>query len=252
MQLGFAVIPLIHAVRNKEKMGSFRLKTGWTILAWICAFIIVGLNVKLVTEEIASAYESFPQHTLLFHFTILPLALFSAGVLLYITFVPFIKGNQARTEKGLHGEVAPLNLAEADVSGVIAVAVDFSSSDALAIRHALSIGNKKASLVLIHSVETAGALMLGREIKDDETRKDQEQLASYVSQIMEQGIACTSILSYGRAANTIPKAVEECGAGLLVMAAHGHDGWKDFLFGTTINKVRHRIKIPVHIVTNPD
>jgi manganese transport protein len=32
------------------------------------------------------------------------------------------------------------------------------------------------------------------------------------------------------------------------MATHGHKGFKDFLFGTTLDKVRHSVKIPVLIV----
>jgi manganese transport protein len=37
-------------------------------------------------------------------------------------------------------------------------------------------------------------------------------------------------------------------ADLLIMAAHGHRGLKDIIFGTTINKVRHEVKIPILVV----
>jgi manganese transport protein len=32
------------------------------------------------------------------------------------------------------------------------------------------------------------------------------------------------------------------------MGAHGHKGFKDLLFGTTVDAVRHKVKIPVLIV----
>ena len=32
------------------------------------------------------------------------------------------------------------------------------------------------------------------------------------------------------------------------MGAHGHKGFKDLLLGTTVDAVRHKIKIPVLIV----
>jgi manganese transport protein len=32
------------------------------------------------------------------------------------------------------------------------------------------------------------------------------------------------------------------------MGAHGHNMLKDIIFGTTVNKVRHKINIPVLIV----
>jgi manganese transport protein len=35
---------------------------------------------------------------------------------------------------------------------------------------------------------------------------------------------------------------------MLVIGAHGHTGVKDWLFGETIDTVRHELKIPVLIV----
>ena len=35
---------------------------------------------------------------------------------------------------------------------------------------------------------------------------------------------------------------------LIVMGAHGHKGLKDIIFGTTINAVRHNLKVPLLIV----
>lgn len=248
MQLGFAVIPLIHAVSSRKLMGEFRLKSGWIAMAWLCAAIIVGLNVKLVAEEISSAYEAFPQYATLFNLIILPLVFIAVWVLLYITFGPLFMKKSHSDEKSLHGEIRPLNLGTEPMFKLIAVAVDFSSADNDAIEHALSVGKQNAKLILIHSVETAGAIMLGREIKDKETQKDQEALQAYVEQIRAKEIDCSYRLCYGRASIAIPNAVIESGADLLVMAAHGHRGIKDIFFGTTIDKVRHSLKIAVHIV----
>ena len=35
---------------------------------------------------------------------------------------------------------------------------------------------------------------------------------------------------------------------LIIMAAHGHSGIKDLIFGSTINAVRHEVAAPVLIV----
>ncbi|HRA73013.1 MAG TPA: universal stress protein, partial [Flavobacterium sp.] len=35
---------------------------------------------------------------------------------------------------------------------------------------------------------------------------------------------------------------------VLVMGTHGHTGFKDLLFGTTVDKLRHKISIPLFIV----
>ena len=35
---------------------------------------------------------------------------------------------------------------------------------------------------------------------------------------------------------------------ILVMGTHGHTGLKDLIFGTTVDKLRHKISIPLLIV----
>jgi manganese transport protein len=35
---------------------------------------------------------------------------------------------------------------------------------------------------------------------------------------------------------------------MLVVGAHGHTGLKDFIYGETVNSVRHELKIPVLVV----
>ncbi|RMD97856.1 MAG: divalent metal cation transporter MntH, partial [Bacteroidetes bacterium] len=54
LQLGFAIIPLIHFVSDKRRMGKLAIGPVVKTLSWICALIIVGLNVKLVYDEINS------------------------------------------------------------------------------------------------------------------------------------------------------------------------------------------------------
>nr|NKQ94718.1 universal stress protein [Escherichia coli] len=46
----------------------------------------------------------------------------------------------------------------------------------------------------------------------------------------------------------IIRIVKESRADLLVMGAHRHSGLKDYLFGETIEDVRHALPIPLLIV----
>ena len=55
-------------------------------------------------------------------------------------------------------------------------------------------------------------------------------------------------LAYGSATREIAAIVNASDAQLLVMAGHGHKGWKDVIFGATLDNVRHHVKIPVLIV----
>lgn len=50
MQLPFAVIPLVHFVSDKKKMGNFAVSRGIVVLAWIVAALILGLNFKLLYD----------------------------------------------------------------------------------------------------------------------------------------------------------------------------------------------------------
>jgi manganese transport protein len=52
LQLGFAIIPLIHFVSDKSKMRGFHISRTTQVASWIVASIIVALNGKLVYDEI--------------------------------------------------------------------------------------------------------------------------------------------------------------------------------------------------------
>ncbi|MDP9230536.1 MAG: Nramp family divalent metal transporter, partial [Bacteroidota bacterium] len=51
LQLGFAVIPLIHFVSDKKTMGSFAIKPIVKFLAWAIATILVYLNLRMVSGQ---------------------------------------------------------------------------------------------------------------------------------------------------------------------------------------------------------
>ena len=52
LTLPFAVTPLVHFTSSRTKMGNFA--NGWTItvMAWLMALIIAGLNAYLVVDSI--------------------------------------------------------------------------------------------------------------------------------------------------------------------------------------------------------
>ena len=54
MQLPFAVIPLVHFVSDKRKMGTFAIPKYLSVIAWVIASIIVILNLKLLFETFFS------------------------------------------------------------------------------------------------------------------------------------------------------------------------------------------------------
>jgi manganese transport protein len=103
--------------------------------------------------------------------------------------------------------------------------------------------------VLLHIVESAGAKLLGKETDDYETRKDIERLESYVQQLKEKGYSVIGEVGFRSRVKEIVRIVKENNADMLVIGAHGHTGIKDFVYGETVNAVRHELRIPVLVVT---
>ena len=89
LQLGFAIIPLIHFVSDKTKMKGFHISKITQVAAWIIATIIVSLNAKLVFNEIVGWLET-SENPIVLWLTVVPLAFGFLILLLYIVFKPFI------------------------------------------------------------------------------------------------------------------------------------------------------------------
>lgn len=246
LQLGFAVIPLIHFVSDKNTMGEYAIKTYTKIGAWLVAIILVALNVKLVMEETFKVFES----SAMWYWKILliiGLVLF-VGLFLIMTFLPMIKQRREKQRAVLHGETAVLtNLAVTQFKR-IAIALDFSASDEKLIAHAIAQGHTKVTYVLLHVVESVSARYLGESSDDDETRRDRLRLQDYASQLKEKGYEIETIIGYKNRVKEIIRIVTDAKADMLVMGAHRHSGLKDYIFGETIEDVRHKLQIPVLIV----
>jgi len=248
LQLGFAIIPLIHFVSDKHKMKGFHIGLSMKLSAWAIALVIVSLNAKLVYNEIADWISHAENPTALW-LTVVPLSGAFALLLLYITLKPFLV--QSKSDIYNH---SPHNLKLKPVHSTvyarknIAVAVDFSAADEGALNNAFALGGDEAQYTLIHVVETIGAMFYGDAIEDHETSMDEKLLQEYKDMLVLKGFHVTTKLAFGSPAKSIPKIVNGGGFDLLVMGTHGHTGFKDMAFGTTVNKVRHRIKIPLFIV----
>jgi len=247
LQLGFAVIPLIHLTSDKKQMGEFANK-GWVkILAWLIALTIVSLNGKLVIDTLGE-WIAEAENPTIYYLTVVPLVVGAGVLLLYITFAPIIKSVKQKATYAPDGLPRDLEITDAKKYKRIAVTVDFSSSDSKAISNAFSQGGKEAAYILIHIVETAGARMMGSDIDDLETLSDQSNLEKYKSDLEAKGYTIELKLGFGSPKKSIPEIVNNCNCDLLVMGAHGHKAFKDLLFGTTLDQVRHNVNVPVLIV----
>ena len=249
LQLGFAIIPLIHFNSDKEKMGAFVIKPWIKIAAWLIAIVIVSLNVKLVLQEVTGWLADAGENAWIIWVTAVPVCLAAGALLLYITFKPlFEKRTAERDAKLPHGTAVKLDVSSKLIYNRIAITIDFSKMDTLTIRSALAQGGMTARYLLLHVVETAGAMVYGSDIEDQESAKDTQALENYRKQLEEKGYDVEIKIGFGNPRSTIPQMVKEFQADLLVMGAHGHKFFKDLIFGATVDTVRHRVDIPVLVV----
>lgn len=246
MQLAFAVIPLIHFVSDKQRMGNFAIKTATKIGAWIIATIILGLNLKLVYET-AAGWIAGTNNDLVKGIIITgELGLL---VLLVITFVYPLLLRKREISINVHKDVSleGLHTTVSKPFSKIAMALDYSDKDQKVIKYALQLGNHETEYILIHIVESAQARMMEDQAKDYETIRDKEHLQQYVNFLAERNYKAKGVLGFKKRTKEIARIVNDQDCDLLILGSHGHKAVKDMIFGETINTLRHMINIPVFI-----
>jgi len=247
LQLGFAVIPLIHFVSNKKKMGEFVIKRWVQILAWLITIVLVYLNIRMVSGQ---AIEFFAESDSIFWKSVIIAGGLAFLTLLLIALIyPLLNLKVQDVAVEMHSTGA-IEIGEPKLLQYnrIAVALDLSQRDRQVIAYAMGQANTATHFTLIHIVESASSRVLGEQTADLETEKDQEKLEAYVSQLKIKGYDASAALGFRNRVKGIAKIVKESNADLLVIGAHGHSGVKDWIYGETINAVRHQLKIPVLIV----
>lgn len=248
LQLSFAIIPLIHFVSDKKTMGTFAINPILQILAWLVTSVLVYLNIRMIIEQVT---DYFIHSDTIFWKMIIIL-----GGLLFLVLMAVAIAYPLITHKKVKDVPLEVHKTEEAIQDVqiptynrVAVALGFSERDKELLAHAIKQSGALTRIILIHIVESASAKVLGTETDDLETRKDQEKLDEYVRFLQQKGFNAESFLGFRNRQKEIPRLVKETGADLLIIGAHGHKGVKDWLYGETIDAVRHQLKIPVLVVS---
>ncbi|GAB4233804.1 MAG: Nramp family divalent metal transporter [Deltaproteobacteria bacterium] len=245
MQLPFAVIPLIHMVSDRKRMGAFAIRPWVKALSWTCAGVIAFLNVNLVIDEIGGWLALGGSAGTVARYVAVPVALAVGVLLLFVLLEPYLSAGRRRQPHDVHRpeveEVEP-----ARPFRKIAAALDFGETDAEVLSRAAGLAAaNRCPLLLIHCVESAGAAAMGGEITDTESRKDLERLRRYTLVLGKHDVQAESELGFGNPVRVIPEIIKRHGVELLVVGAHGHKGFSDWLYGATIDELRHRLNISV-------
>ncbi|HEX7847105.1 MAG TPA: divalent metal cation transporter, partial [Chitinophagaceae bacterium] len=247
LQLGFAIIPLIHFVSDKKAMGEFTIKPLVQVMAWLITAVLVYLNISMVFGE-AQDYFTSSDNTF-WKVVIVIAGVFFLSLLTITILYPLLKRRSRKfSPVQVHPEAENIQDISIPVYKKIAIALEFSNNDQKLLSHAIGQGNADTAYSLIHIVESVPARIYEHDSDDLETQKDKEHLSFYASQLKEKGFTVESHLGFGPRAKEIIRIVKETNADMLVIGAHGHRGLKDLLYGQTIDAVRHELKIPVLVV----
>jgi universal stress protein A len=93
-----------------------------------------------------------------------------------------------------------------------------------------------------------------RHLKDfelresEEVREDREYVERIAGELAAAGLDAECMLAAGDPAGEIREAAEREGCDLIAMATHGHRFFKDLVFGSVANEVRHMSRVPVLLV----
>ncbi len=249
LQLSFAVIPLIQMVSDRSRMGAFAIRPWMKLLSWAAAGIILGLNGKLVIDTILQ-WVALPGLSRILSMTLLvPLSIGAFLLLLYLILEPFWERRRFLRPKTVHDHSEPDTIEPTRPFTKIAAALDFGETDREVLSQAASLAfAAHCPLVLFHVVESAGARTLGEEAADAESVADRDRLQRYAVALGKYDVPVEYDLGFGDPVRALTELIARHQAELLVVGAHGHHGLSDWLHGSTIDELRHRLNISVLVV----
>jgi manganese transport protein len=245
MQLPFAVVPLIKFTSDRSIMGPFANKRWVIILATIAALMIIGLNANLVVATIGEWIQEAGPDALWPWFTVVPFAIALALLLIYVA----LPRSMWQAKRKAPPMQLPVISTVPQRYGVIGAAIDYAAPTDKVLAHAQSLAAQHGSrLYLFHVVEGPLGQVYGQEAQDEEAREDRVYIESIAEQLRASGLDVVPVLGYGRVTVELVRLAKENNVELLVMGGHGHQFLADFLFGTTVSRVRHDLGIPVLVV----
>lgn len=130
----------------------------------------------------------------------------------------------------------------------ILVAIEHSAADATIVEHVCQLARlTHAELILVHVADGWAARHFDELAlrESEEMRDDREYLQALAARLLAEGLPTQWRLGRGDPAAEIVRISRAEGVDLIAMATHGHRGINDLIRGTTVNKVRHDVSVPV-------
>jgi nucleotide-binding universal stress UspA family protein len=130
----------------------------------------------------------------------------------------------------------------------ILVAVENSPADRTILAHVRALARLTgAELLLVHVADGWAARHFDQlKLREsEEMRKDRDYLEKLRGELTADGLTVSAALALGDPATELVRTAETNAVDLIAMSTHGHRFLADVLHGTTADRVRHLVKVPV-------
>jgi nucleotide-binding universal stress UspA family protein len=136
----------------------------------------------------------------------------------------------------------------------ILIAIENSDADRTVLEHVQRLAKlTAASLLLVHVADG----WVARNFNELDLRESEEMTEdrAYLQRIQEQlvalGFATRTHLAMGDPATELVRVAEAEGVDLIAMSTHGHRLLNDIIRGSTADRVRHNVAVPVLMIRAP-
>jgi nucleotide-binding universal stress UspA family protein len=130
----------------------------------------------------------------------------------------------------------------------ILVAIEHSKADAAILEHIEKLARLTgASLLLVHVADGWAARHFDElNLREsEEMREDRAYLAARCDELRKTGLTVDSMLAMGDPSTELIRIANKEKVDLIAMSTHGHRFLSDVIHGTTVDRLRHKVFVPV-------
>ena len=130
----------------------------------------------------------------------------------------------------------------------ILVAVENSEADLTILAHITKLATLTGAQLLLVHVADGWAARNYNQLKlreSEEMKGDRAYLDGIAASLEARSVRVSTELAMGDPATELIRLAQERDADLIAMSTHGHRFLNDLIHGTTVDRVRHLVKIPV-------
>jgi nucleotide-binding universal stress UspA family protein len=130
----------------------------------------------------------------------------------------------------------------------ILIALENSAADDTILGHIKPLARLTGARLLLVHVADGWVARNFNQLKlaeSEEMKEDRAYLEKRSRELIDEGFSCETVLALGEPSDQIIKLAHEKGADLIAMTTHGHRFISDLLYGSTADRVRHEVEVPV-------